>query len=494
MRIRADLLAMVLLAALLLTGCSSSDVTSLKDFLVDLGVPEAQAQQLAERLQQAAIQRAGEAVQQGQAQAEDLFNQFVAQVQTFRLELPTWARVALIVVGVILLLVGGRFYRAAVALPGFALGMLIGKSVLDLAEQLPDEIVWIIALVIGAVGGALALVVHDWAVAIIGGVVGGFLAFSLLVTYNVPVSAVYALIVGVCAVAGAIGLRLISAKTPVVMAAILGAVLVSIGLVENLNLAVIAPAAVIGLGAQGLFKLLRSYRPRAPQPEAAAPSPARSEPSQYPAYQPPQQQAYRPPAQPAPPSQPPQAYQPLAGRAFPPLEPEGRPRQATPPVFKEPVSRSPLPPFEQPAPPGRQTPAAWSPQPPSDQPTPPEGPTPADITPVDMAAPAAPAGASLTVLRGVGPAQTARITTSPFTIGGPGADLTLPGLAPVHATITASPAGYYLESKVSPYETLVNGRPARATYLSHGDVLRLGEYELRFHWPPIQGEHTVLDL
>lgn len=500
----------MLLLALLVAGCSSADVNSLADFLIDLGVPPEQAAQIASRMQEVAVQRAGEALQQGQAQVEDLASQVWAQVRDFRLALPREVRIGLIVVGAILLLVGGRLYKAAVAAPGFALGMVIGISVLDLAPELPDAWVLVIAAVIGLVGAGLALAVHDLAVLLIGALVSGFLVVSLLVTYNVAFSPVFAVIVAVCAIAGAVGLLMIAKRMPTFMAAILGAVLVSIGMVENLNLVIIVPLALVGLGVQGIVRWLRRERkPREPKPGTQTQARPAAQ-AQPPAYQP------SPPAYPSPPpaqsafpplgsTGQPRAAQAPTPQVFPPLGASEPPRRGynpaeTPPRSRLPVEWLPEPPYDQPTPPEQPSPA-WTPQPPSDQPTPPESMPPAtDRTLVArVEEPPLPSGATLTLASATGPARTVVIEPSPFTIGGnPGCHLALPGLAPTHATIQTSAAGYFLQSHVSPTQTRVNGRPARATYLAHGDVLTLGEYQLRFNWPPAAslpspGDMTVLD-
>ncbi|GAB4458870.1 MAG: hypothetical protein Kow00120_27260 [Anaerolineae bacterium] len=492
MRVRVSILVVSLLAVLLLAGCSTADVGSLEKFLVDLGVPPEAAAQLAAQLQTLATEQAGAVGQQIQTEVETQLGQLIEALRNFRLELPTWVRVAVIVIGIVLLLVGGRLYKVAVAAPGFALGLAIGISVLDLAAELPDAWVVAIAIGIGLIGAALALSVHDLAVLLIGAVVAGLLAISLLATYNVAVGTPFIAIVITCAIAGAIGLLLIARKATWLLSALLGATLVSIGLVENLSLVVIVPAAVIGLAVQGLVRLVRRRKPEEPKPQAAAPQPY------------PQPQAYPPPVQAAPPpAQPYQPYsaapppqrpvsQPPPREAFPPLTPPVRP--AEPPAYdaptpgraQRPVEWTPQPPYDQPTPPDQEAPPPrWTPQPPADQPTPPESREPLDAAPAGAVDAPPASGATLTAWGAAGPGKRTPILASPFLIGGgPGSHLTLPGLAPVHATILASPAGYYLESQVSPQETRVNGRPARATYLAHGDVLQLGEYELRFEWPP----------
>ncbi|MCZ7545825.1 MAG: hypothetical protein M5R40_20910 [Anaerolineae bacterium] len=318
MRARVSILVVSLLAVLLLAGCSTADVGSLEKFLVDLGVP----------LDQTAFQQTEETFQQMQAEVQDLRDQLEEQVRSFRLELPIWIRALLILVGVVLLLVGGRVYIPVVAGPGFALGLVVGIIVLDVAQELPDGWVLAIAALIGIVG---ALATTEL---LTGAIVSGFLVSRLLETYRVPLSAGSVLILVVCAIAGAIGLLLISRRLPTVMAAILGAVLVSVGLVQNLNLAVIVPAMVIGLGVQALVMALRRRKPEAPKPEAAV-SP------QYPAY-------------------PPQAYQPAAQTPQP---------YAPPPA--QPPPQQVLPPLQTPTPGRAQRPVEWPPQPPHDQPTPP---------------------------------------------------------------------------------------------------------------------------
>jgi hypothetical protein len=425
MRVRVGIL--VTLAALLMTGCAAGDVSSLDKLLRDLGIPQETTTHLAEALRNMAIKPAEEAIQTGAEKARD----FLSQIRNVRLEIPSGIRLAIIGVGLALLLAGQYLYRAAVAAPGFALGMVIGTTVLSLAEELPDLVVLGVAALIGLVGAGLALAVHDLAVVLIGALVSGFLAFSLLVTYNIEPSLVFALIVGTCAVAGAIGLLLVARSMRFLLGAILGAALVSIGVVENLNLLIIVPLALVGTGIQLSLKNRRPRKrarrePDEQQPPLAPkrferPSPA-LQPADVFAEQP--QPSYPPPAAPA---------------AFPPLKPEGQPPQAQPQM------------------PG------WAP---------------------GIEAPA-PSRAMLTLWGEAGPVQTVPIGASLFTIGSePTSHLMLPDLAPTHATIRPSPAGYYLESQVSPYGTLVNGRPVRATYLAHGDVLRLGAHELRFSCTP----------
>ena len=465
---RVYLALLALLAVLLLlSGCAAQDVSSLEKLLVDLGVPPEAAGSMAGSLQEFAVEQADAVTRQVQAEAETLWEQIQAAVADFTLVLPLEARLALIVAGVILLLAGGRLYRAAVAVPGFVLGALIGYGVLNLAEELPDEIVLVVSLVIGLVGALLALAVHDLAVLLIGGAVAGFLAFSLLMTYNVALSTAFVLIVAVCAIAGAIGLVLVSRRARPLMAAVLGAALLSLGLVENLNLVVIVPAIVIGVGVQALARALRGRnlsggrsQPKAAPAPAAAPPP----PQQPQAYSPPPQQAYT--QQPQPP-----AYTPPP---MPVPPPAGLPPQAFPPLGGQP-----------PTPPRGSTPVEWAPAPPYDQPTPPEEGIP---SPPSGAAPAGAPSASqatLSVMVGGVAAQSVALAEVVVTIGSdPRCDLILPGLDPAHAVIQPSARGYYLRALGDPYRTRLNGQPARSAYLSDGDILTLGEHELRLRAPP----------
>ncbi|MBN1287817.1 MAG: DUF4203 domain-containing protein [Anaerolineae bacterium] len=258
------LFVLLFVSVVLLTGCTTADVQSLEQLLADVGVTV----DIEQALQTAGVEipDIGQMIQTG---ADD----FLRQIRGFRLEIPNAVRLALVAVGLALAFAGGRLYRVAVAAPGFTLGFVIGYAALNLAEELPDLVVIGVAFVIGAVGAGLALAVHDTALVVIGAVTGGFLIVSLLIAYAVQFSVVFVVIVLVCAVAGGLGLALVGRSMQFMLGALMGAVLVSLGLVENLSLFIIVPLALLGVGAQLGLKYWREREPhRAPvQPGPAAP-------------------------------------------------------------------------------------------------------------------------------------------------------------------------------------------------------------------------------
>lgn len=415
MRKRWYLLFLLFVTIISITGCTTADVESLEQLLADLGIEV----NLEEALQQAGIEipDIGQMVQTG---ADDLLN----RIRSFHLEIPNAVRLAMVAAGAVLAVAGGKLYRAAIAAPGFALGFVIGYSVLNLAEELPDLVVVGVALIIGAVGAGLALAVHDTALVIIGAAAGGFLIVSLLIAYAVEFSAVFVLIMLVCAIAGGIGLMLIGRSMEFVLGALVGAALISLGLVENLNLFIIVPVALIGIGIQLGVKYYRQERKPRPASEQSPIQPAPSPQSQRPG-----------------------------------TRSQTNLQQPVFPAYSEPEHAASQPNYQQPMTPAPKKKEEKTPQ----------------ILP----------NAKLTYWKGAGP-STVYIDKVQYTIGSDyiSCDLALEGLAPVHAIIFSgikeSKRYYYLQNQVDPMQLQVNGKPTRATYLRSGDIVRLGEQELRF--------------
>jgi hypothetical protein len=404
MRARRNTLLLLALL-LLLTGCTTTDVSSFERMLEDLGI-DADVQQM--------LQDAGVELKDLEALVNSEVDDILKEIRGFRLEIPTGLRVCIIIAGLVLVLAGKKLYRAAIAATGFALGLAAGTTVLGFIDELPHPVVLVVSAGVGLVGAGLALSLHDMAALIIGSALGGFLAFSLLMAYAVELSPAFILVVLFVGAVSGIGLLLIARRLTILMGALLGAALVSVGMVENLSLLIIVPVALVSVGVQ---LLATQFGKRRPGRRHAVPAPAGLQ--------------YAPPPQPA-------GYYNYAGSP--------QPRHAPPPASYQQPPQQPF--------------SAWGETP---QPT---VPPPASLTRQCQA--------------GV---ETTHINTDVFRIGSDPSlcDLTMPGLAASHATITTFPNGYYLESHAGPYDTLVNGQPVQTIYLQHSDMIRMGAYEFHFN-------------
>ncbi|XWX02477.1 hypothetical protein VZO05_08155 [Aggregatilineales bacterium SYSU G02658] len=171
------------------------------------------------------------------------------------------ARVLLIVGGVLLLVLGWRIYNYIIIVAGFLIGANIAASLVANEGTL---IVTIALIVGGLIGAALAAVFYLAAVFLIGAYIG--IVFTNAAAAALGLAPVSGLVLIVAAVLGGLVLIGLSFELLVVIAAVVGAQMLTLGLgLDSLWVLIFAAAGIViqlVLMRTGRVSLRRRYRPR----------------------------------------------------------------------------------------------------------------------------------------------------------------------------------------------------------------------------------------
>lgn len=171
------------------------------------------------------------------------------------------ARVLLIVGGVLLLVLGWRIYNFIIIVAGF----LIGASVASSLVANESALIVIVALIVGGlIGAALSAVFYLVAVFLIGAYLG--IALTNAAAAALGLAPVSALILIVAAVVGGLVLIGLSFELLVVIAAVVGAQMLTLGLgLDGLWVLIFAAVGIVVqliLMRTSRISFRRAYRPR----------------------------------------------------------------------------------------------------------------------------------------------------------------------------------------------------------------------------------------
>jgi hypothetical protein len=171
------------------------------------------------------------------------------------------ARVLLIVGGVLLLVLGWRIYNFIIIVAGF----LIGASVASSLVANESTLIVMVALIVGGlIGAALAAVFYLVAVFLIGAYLG--IALTNAAAAALGLAPVSALILIVAAVVGGLVLIGLSFELLVVIAAVVGAQMLTLGLgLDGLWVLIFAAVGIVVqliLMRTSRISFRRAYRPR----------------------------------------------------------------------------------------------------------------------------------------------------------------------------------------------------------------------------------------
>ncbi len=151
-----------------------------------------------------------------------------------------FARIVMVVGGVVLLIAGWYVYEWIILIAGFLIGGTIALGLVTSTDALLSLVVFLVG---GVIGAALGAVLYYIAVFLIGGYVGIALTEAIAVALNLTPVSLLAVIAGF--IVGGIVLMVLSMELLVVLSAVVGAQM--IGLALNLGIGWVLLLALIGI-------------------------------------------------------------------------------------------------------------------------------------------------------------------------------------------------------------------------------------------------------
>jgi len=169
-----------------------------------------------------------------------------------------------LLLGIVLLILGRKFFWLFVGIIGFITGFTLASNLL---RGQPDWLILLIGVVVGVIGAGLAVVLQRLAVAVAGFMAGGYLALALLQQLGTEVVGMNWLPFIIGGVVGAIFMFVFFDWGLIILSSIIGANLIvqALPVASPLNLVLLIVLVIVGIVLQaGLMSREHGRTPVAP--------------------------------------------------------------------------------------------------------------------------------------------------------------------------------------------------------------------------------------